>query len=107
MPFRADIPGVDPAQETRRQLGQLMVDEGLLSAEQLEHALAQQAQTGKQLGETLVELGYASPGAVANALAEQHGGLLRTEYGVSTGLRVIEGEGQPSPPVAPRAPARE
>ena len=81
-----------------------MVDEGLLSPEQLEHALAQQIQTGKQLGETLVELGYASPGAVANALAEQHGGLLRTEFGVSTGLRVVEGNGglQQSPPVAPR-----
>jgi len=104
MPFRADIPGVDPAQETRRQLGQLMVDEGLLSAEQLEHALAQQVETGKQLGETLVELGYASPGAVANALAEQHGGLLKTEFGISAGLHAVEEEpAAPAPDPAAEA----
>ena len=94
---------MDAAPDTRRQLGQLMVEEGLLSAEELAHALREQGETGKPLGETLVALGYASPGAVANALAEQHGGLLRTEFGVSTGLRTV-GEGPAlngAPPVAP------
>jgi chromosome segregation ATPase len=96
---------VDAAHDTRRQLGQLMVDEGLLSAEELAHALQEQSETGKPLGETLVALGYASPGAVANALAEQHGGLLRTEFGVSTGLRTVPEDERPAlhaaPPVAP------
>ena len=95
-----------------------MVDEGLLSAEALEHALAEQQRTSRPLGELLVELGYVSPGAVANALAEQHGGLLKTEYGISfglqrppggaapvadtppepaAGLRVVRADGEPQP----------
>jgi predicted nucleic acid-binding Zn-ribbon protein len=81
---------------------------GLLTEEQLEHALSVQESTSRPLGEVIVKLGYASPGAVANALAEQYGGTLRTEYGVSTGL----GSGFDAPPPPPRlddvpaAPAR-
>ena len=37
---------MDAAHDTRRQLGQLMVDEGFLTGEQLSHALAEQGQTG-------------------------------------------------------------
>ena len=101
-----------------------MVEEGLLAAEQLEHALAEQQRTSRPLGELLVELGYVSPGAVANALAEQHGGLLKTEYGISfglqrptgaeplrrrrrrpepaAGLRVVRADGEPQPEQPPR-----
>lgn len=78
---------MDAAQDNRRQLGQLMVDEGFLTEEQLSQALAEQGQSGQPLGKVLVDLGFVSPGAVANALAEQHGGLLKTEYGTSAGLR--------------------
>ena len=56
-----------------------MVEEGILTSDQLTHALAEQDRTGQPLGEILVELGFASPGAVANSLAEQHGGLLKTD----------------------------
>jgi chromosome segregation ATPase len=108
---------VEPAPDTRRQLGQIMVDEGFLTEDQLLDALAEQNRTGTPLGKVLVDLGFVSPGAVANALAEQHGGLLRTEYGTSAGLREMAGrapirtEAQPalpvpaSPPPAPPAPA--
>jgi chromosome segregation ATPase len=108
---------VEPAPDTRRQLGQIMVDEGFLTEAQLLDALAEQNRTGTPLGKVLVDLGFVSPGAVANALAEQHGGLLRTEYGTSAGLREmasrapIRTEAQPalpvpaSPPPAPAAPA--
>ncbi len=94
-----------------------MVDEGFLTGEQLSHALAEQGRTGRPLGKVLVDLGFVSPGAVANALAEQHGGLLRTEYGTSAGLREVTARApiradaaQPPPaptsaPVAPQAPA--
>ena len=71
----------------RRQLGQIMVDEGFLTPEQLEAAIAEQHRSGKPLGQVLVETGMASAGAVANALAEQAGGLLKTEFGISAGLR--------------------
>jgi len=77
---------VDAAHDNRRQLGQLMVDEGFLTLDQLSAALAEQDRSGRPLGKVLVALGFVSEGAVANALAEQHGGLLKTEFGISAGL---------------------
>ena len=68
-----------------------MVDEGFLTLEQLTQALAEQNKTGRPLGKVLVELGFVSEGAVANALAEQHGGLLKTEFGISAGLHAVQG----------------
>lgn len=68
------------------QLGQVMVDHGLITPEQLAHALAEQERLGRPLGKLLVELGFVSEGAVANALAEQAGGLLKTEFGISAGF---------------------
>ncbi|HEX4931278.1 MAG TPA: hypothetical protein VFV62_11265 [Gaiellaceae bacterium] len=90
----------------RRQLGMIMVEEGFLTPEQLEGAIAEQHRTSKPLGQVLVELGLASAGAVANALAEQHGGLLKTEFGLSAGLRPQESEPTPAlePIFAPEAP---
>jgi hypothetical protein len=85
---------VDAAHDTRKQLGQLMVDEGFITVDQLTHALAQQRASGRPLGTILVELGFVSAGAVSNALAEQHGGLLKTEFGISAGLHAIPG-GEP------------
>jgi chromosome segregation ATPase len=101
---------VEPAADPRRQLGQIMVDEGFLTESQLLDALAEHNRTGTPLGKVLVDLGFVSPGAVANALAEQHGGLLRTEYGTSAGLREMAGrapirtDAQPTLPVAAAAP---
>ena len=78
---------MDAARETRRHLGQILVEEGFLTPDKLEDALKEHERTQRPLGEVLVELGMVSPGLIANALAEQHGGLLRTEYGISAGLR--------------------
>ena len=66
-----------------------MVDEGFLTLDQLTHALAEQNRSGRPLGKVLVDLGFVSEGAVANALAEQHGGLLKTEFGISAGLHIL------------------
>ena len=63
----------------------IMVEEGFLTHEQLDAAIVAQHRTSKPLGQVLVELGLVSAGAVANALAEQHGGLLKTEFGLSAG----------------------
>jgi hypothetical protein len=82
---------VDAAHENRKQLGQLMVDEGFITLDQLQHALSEQSSTGRPLGKVLVDLGFVSEGAVANALAEQHGGLLKTEFGISAGLHAVQG----------------
>ena len=51
---------MEAAHDNRRQLGQLMVDEGILTADQLMQALAEQDRTGQPLGEILVELGFAA-----------------------------------------------
>jgi hypothetical protein len=72
----------DPA---RPQLGELLVHKGVLTDDQLQLALAEQQRTGAPLGEILVRLGFAMGPTIANALAEQHGGPLRTEYGLSIG----------------------
>ncbi|HUP32256.1 MAG TPA: hypothetical protein VM184_04430 [Gaiellaceae bacterium] len=72
---------------TWRPLGRLLVERGLLSADELELALAKQQQTGQRLGETIVESGFVSGPELASALAAQYGIELTTEKGFGTGLR--------------------
>src|SRR5207237_1274695 len=60
-------------------------------------ALAEQTQTGRRLGEIVVERGYMSGAALANALATQHGGVVRTEYGIATGLPERANEPEAAP----------
>jgi hypothetical protein len=96
---------------TRVPLGRLLVDAGLLSEVELEQALAEQQRSRRPLGEIMVERGFVSGGAVANALASQHGGLLRTEYGVATGLKPPGAASTAAippllPPALPGAPSR-
>jgi hypothetical protein len=97
-----DISRVDAANTTRPRLGRVLVDAGLLSDEQLHAALAEQTKTGRRLGEIVVERGYMSGPALANALATQHGGVVRTEYGLATGLPVPQGEPEPAEPATER-----
>ena len=61
------------AQFPWRPLGTLLVEKGLLTAAQLDHALAEQRRSGRLLGQVLVVRGYVSGAALARALAEQHG----------------------------------
>jgi type IV pilus assembly protein PilB len=56
---------------SRKQLGQIMVESGLLNYELLEAVLALQGERGGRLGQLLVQLGFASEDAVAMALANQ------------------------------------
>jgi type IV pilus assembly protein PilB len=58
---------------TRLHLGMLLMRDGLLSAEQLEQALAEKEETGERLGEIVVKRGWITGAALAQALAEQHG----------------------------------
>jgi len=89
----------------RRQLGTILVEEGFLTPEQLERAIAERRRTSKPLGQVLVELGLATAGAVATALAEQHGGLLETEFGISAGFHSPpEPEPEPEPALEPEQP---
>ena len=70
-----------------RPLGRVLVEQGLLTDDELERALAQQQTTGRRLGETIVELGFVSSPDLASALATQYGIELTMETGFGTGLR--------------------
>jgi hypothetical protein len=69
-----------------RPLGELFVEKGLLSQEQLEQALGEQAAMGGRLGDKLVELGYVTRHALARLLAEQTGVEFDVDSGFGTGL---------------------
>jgi hypothetical protein len=77
---------VEAAHTLWRPLGRLLVAKGLLTEDQLEHALHDQALTGRRLGEILVDLGYLSRRALSLALAHQYGIDPPTETGFGTGL---------------------
>ena len=77
---------MEAAEQAWRPLGELLVEKGLVSSEELSHALEEQEQSGRLLGAILVEQGYVSGPALAVALAEQYGVELKTERGFGTGL---------------------
>src|SRR5258705_10443390 len=77
---------MESAESIWRPLGELLVEKELMTEDELELALAEQAETGRLLGAILVERGYVSGPALAVALAEQYGVELPTERGFGTGL---------------------
>jgi hypothetical protein len=78
---------VEAAREVSwRPLGELFVENGLLSEVQLEQALAEQAAMGGRLGDKLVELGFVTRHALARLLAEQTGVEFDVDSGFGTGL---------------------
>jgi hypothetical protein len=78
---------VEAARIPWRPLGRLLVEQGLLSEDELEHALEEQVTTGRRLGETLIDLGFVSHAALSRALTEQYGIEPKAETGFGTGLR--------------------
>jgi hypothetical protein len=83
---RADTWRVEAAEHAWRPLGELLLQKGLVTRDELEQALSEQERTGRLLGAILVERGYVSGPALAIALAEQYGVELKTERGFGTGL---------------------
>jgi len=69
-----------------RQLGELLVAEELLTEDELEQALAEQATTGRLLGQIIVANGYLSAFSLARVLSDQHG------------VHLTPREGAPAPP---------
>jgi hypothetical protein len=80
---------VDAAHISGRPLGGILVDQGLLTGEELETALSRQEASGRRLGETIVDCGFVSGPDLADALAAQCGIELTTESGFGTGLRTL------------------
>jgi hypothetical protein len=64
---------MDHAQFPWRPLGALLVERGLLTAAELERALAEQRRSGRLLGQVLIGRGYVSATSLVGVLAEQHG----------------------------------
>ncbi|MGE5492181.1 MAG: MSHA biogenesis protein MshE, partial [Actinomycetota bacterium] len=58
-----------PPQKIR--LGDLLIQQGLLTEEQLGHALQQQKATGRKLGRIFVDSGYVTEEGISQALARQ------------------------------------
>ncbi|MCX5697917.1 MAG: hypothetical protein NTU54_08150 [Candidatus Omnitrophica bacterium] len=56
-----------------KQLGELLIERGLISREQMENALDIQRNKGGLIGEILVELGFVKEEDVAQALTTQYG----------------------------------
>jgi hypothetical protein len=64
--------GLDPAtNESWKRLGDIFVERGFVTPEQLEQALVRQRETGERVGEALVAQGSISKFELAGALAEQ------------------------------------
>lgn len=55
----------------RRKLGQILIDLGYITDQQLEEALHQQQSTGELIGQVLIRLGYIDTEQLAHAQAEQ------------------------------------
>ena len=77
---------MEAAEQSWKPLGELLVQKGLVTADELDHALTEQEETGRLLGAILVERGYVSGPALAVALAEQYGVQLEQQRGFGTGL---------------------
>ena len=71
----------------RPLLGMLLVQEGEVTDEEVEQALAAQVATGKRLGEILLDWSAVCGAVLHRALATQNGVELELEEGFGTGLR--------------------
>ena len=57
----------------QKQLGELLIENKMITAKHLEEALKFQKQNGGLIGQVLVKLGYTSEEAIAQALTAQYG----------------------------------
>ena len=56
-----------------RRLGEMLLEAGLITREQLERALDHQKNTGKRIGACLIELGFITEEDLADFLSKKHG----------------------------------
>ncbi len=70
-PAALDTPAPATPRREKLRLGDVLVQQQLLSQEQLSNALAQQKLTGKKLGRLLIEAGLITEEALAHGLARQ------------------------------------
>ncbi len=56
-----------------KRLGDILVDEGLVTSDQLKEALSSQQKTGKRLGQAIIDMGISTPDEILDALSRQMG----------------------------------
>lgn len=71
---------------TWKPLGELLVEKRLLTVDELDDALEEQALTGERLGAILIGRRIVASAVVTTVLAEQVGVELETEHGFGSGL---------------------
>ena len=62
-----------PRRIINKQLGELLVERGIIDQRQLEKALAAQREKGGLIGEILVDMGFAKEEDIAQSLTAQYG----------------------------------
>ena len=72
-PDAASIVNISAPSAKISALGQILLEENVITEEQLEKALEKQRQTGERLGNCLIELNYISEESLSHFLAIQHG----------------------------------
>jgi type IV pilus assembly protein PilB len=72
-PRRSSVIPEAPQVKRTRALGEILIDDGLITTEQLESARAESENTGKSLGRILIDLGLVGEAALVKALATQIG----------------------------------
>lgn len=71
-------------ERSRKSLGEILVENGIISPTDLEHALQNQKETGKRLGECLMKLGLITDRERANFLAAQLDASVATAHQFSS-----------------------
>ena len=79
------------AKRKPKQLGQILLEQGLLDQEQLDRALDEHRNTPKSLGRVLIDLGYIKERDLVRALAEQVGleFVDLSEYRIDAGIATL------------------
>jgi hypothetical protein len=80
----------------RPALGQFVLESGLLTEEQLEIALAEHMSSGKRLGEVLVDRGWLTPEQLADLLHQQENGARGIDL-LRSSVAEAEAELEPAP----------
>src|SRR5688500_10259823 len=85
-----------------KPLGELLVERGLVTTEQLDDALEEQVATGERLGAILVARKVVASVVLTTLLAEQVGVELETQGGFGSGLfsKIAERHGTTGPEVS-------
>lgn len=76
-------------ERARKTLGEILVENGIISLTDLEHALQNQKETGKRLGECLMKLGLITDRERANFLAAQLDASVATAHQFSSAEMIV------------------